>query len=57
MERKLKVAHFGAFDHDSYGDLIMPYIIEHFCPDVEFIHVAKSNEKTPWPDAKKIISV
>lgn len=53
-----RIAHFGAFDHDSYGDLLFPWITEHFLgSEYEVIHVAPSNTPTPWPDAKTCISV
>lgn len=57
VHRRLKIAHFGAFDHDSYGDLIFPFLVEHFLPDFEFVHVSPSGNPTKWQDAKKTISV
>jgi polysaccharide pyruvyl transferase WcaK-like protein len=60
MRKKLarpKIAHFGAFDHDSYGDLIFPIIAEHFLPDFELIHVSPTGNPTAWPDARKSISI
>ena len=47
-----KIAHFGAFDHDSYGDLIFPHIVEHFLPEFKFVHISPSGMSTPWNDAK-----
>lgn len=52
-----KIAHFGAFNHDSYGDLIFPHIVEHFLDEFEIIHVSPSRSATKWVDQKKIISV
>lgn len=52
-----KIAHFGAFDHDSYGDLIFPLLAEHFLPEFDFTHVSPTGNPTPWPDAKQTISV
>lgn len=52
-----KIAHFGAFDHDSYGDLILPHIVEYFLPEFEIVHVSPSGRDTPWSDAKKTISI
>lgn len=52
-----KIAHFGAFDHDSYGDLIFPFIVEHYLPEFDFVHISPSGKTTPWIDAKKTISV
>lgn len=57
VNKRLKIAHFGAFDHDSYGDLIFPLLVEHFLPEFDFIHVSPSGIPTPWPDAKKTISI
>ena len=51
-----KIAHFGAFDHDSYGDLIFPHIVEYLLPEFEFVHISPSGRDTPWSDAKKTIS-
>ena len=39
-KRRLKIAHFGAFNHDSFGDLIFPYIAENYLKDFELVHVA-----------------
>ena len=52
-----KIAHFGAFDHDSYGDLIFPHIVEHFLPEFKFVHISPSGRPTPWNDAKNTISI
>jgi glycosyltransferase involved in cell wall biosynthesis/polysaccharide pyruvyl transferase WcaK-like protein len=52
-----KIAHFGAFDHDSYGDLIFPLLVEYFLPEFDFTHVSPTGNPTPWPDAKQSISV
>ncbi|CAM8401332.1 GT4_PimA-like domain containing protein [Candidatus Methylopumilus universalis] len=56
-KKRLKIAHFGAFDHDSYGDLIFPFIVEHFLPEFDFIHISPSGKSTLWSDAKKTISI
>jgi len=53
-----KIAHFGAFDHDSYGDLLFPYLAEFFLGGgFSLVHVAPTNSLTSWADARKIISV
>jgi polysaccharide pyruvyl transferase WcaK-like protein len=57
IKKRLKIAHFGAFDHDSYGDLIFPFIVEHFLPEFDFIHISPSGKSTLWSDAKKTISI
>lgn len=54
---KKKIAHFGAYDHDSYGDLLFPHIVEHFLPDFDITHIAPTNLQTVWPDGKPIISI
>ncbi|MGY4493063.1 glycosyltransferase [Pseudomonas sp. TE3610] len=54
---KKLIAHFGAFDHDSYGDLLFPFVAQHFLGDeFELIHVAPTAKRTPWPDQPTIIS-
>jgi hypothetical protein len=55
--QKKKIAHFGAFDHSSYGDLLFPSIAEHFLPEYELIHVAPTRIPSGWRDARPIISV
>ncbi|MBU3585180.1 polysaccharide pyruvyl transferase family protein, partial [Polynucleobacter sp. AM-26B4] len=57
LDQRLKIAHFGAFDHDSYGDLIFPFVVEHFLPEFQFVHVSPTGKRTQWPDAKPTISV
>jgi polysaccharide pyruvyl transferase WcaK-like protein len=52
-----KIAHFGAYDHDSYGDLLFPHIAEHLFPDFSIIHVSPTGLATEWVDAKPTISV
>jgi hypothetical protein len=40
--RKKKIAHFGAFDHDSYGDLLFPLVAEAFLgSEFEVVHIAR----------------
>jgi len=52
-----KIAHFGAYDHDSYGDLLFPHIAEHLWPEFDITHVAPTNIATDWSDAKPILGV
>ncbi len=52
-----KIAHFGAFDHDSYGDLLFPKLAEHLLPDFSVTHVAPTAAKADWLDSAPIISV
>lgn len=55
---KKRIAHFGAFDHDSYGDLLFPFVAEHFLGnEFELVHVAPTGGQTPWPDQPATISV
>lgn len=56
-KRRLKIAHFGAFNHDSFGDLIFPYIAENYLKDFELVHVAPSSNPTIWTDAKSVITI
>lgn len=51
-----KIAHFGAFDHESYGDVLFPKMLEHLLPDFSITHVAPTNIVTQWTDACPIIS-
>lgn len=51
-----KLAHFGAFDHESYGDILFPKIIESLLPDFAITHVAPTNIGSQWTDACPIIS-
>lgn len=52
-----KIAHFGAFDHDSYGDLLFPKVAEFLFPDFDLTHVALTSGKTAWTDACPVIGI
>ncbi len=52
-----KIAHFGAFDHDSFGDLLFPLMIESLLPDFTITHVSPTGLPAPWVDARPSISV
>lgn len=52
-----KIAHFGAFDHSSYGDLLFPVIAEHFLPEFNIVHVAPTGIPSGWCDARPIMGV
>ena len=52
-----KIAHFGAFNHDSFGDLIFPHIVEYFLDEFEICHVSPGKLPTKWIDQKQVISV
>jgi|GEM_PF-2915894 glycosyltransferase involved in cell wall biosynthesis len=51
------IAHFGVFDHDSYGDLLFPFVAERLWPDFAFTHVAPTGLATAWSDARPILGV
>jgi glycosyltransferase involved in cell wall biosynthesis/polysaccharide pyruvyl transferase WcaK-like protein/DNA-binding FrmR family transcriptional regulator len=56
MKKRL-IAHFGAFDHDSYGDVLFPHIVENALPEFDFVHVSPTGGRPPWSDARDCISV
>lgn len=53
----MKIAHFGTFDIDNYGDLLFPHICRYRIPDAEWIHISPTNQKTTFDDALQTISV
>ena len=48
----MKLAHFGTFDVENYGDLLFPLILEHRLSSVcdEFVHVSPVGGPPPWDD-------
>ena len=52
-----KIAHFGAFDHDSYGDLLFPRMLELLLPDFTLIHVSPTGLPSRWADACPTLSI
>ncbi len=57
MKRKtLKIAHFGTFDVDNYGDLLFPHIAEFRLPNFNWEHISPTAGKTVFTDGKEIIS-
>jgi hypothetical protein len=52
-----KIAHFGAFDHDSYGDLLFPRILEMLLPDFDLVHVSPTGLPSRWTDACPTLSI
>lgn len=52
----IKVAHFGTFDVDNYGDLLFPHIAEYRLPNFQWEHVSPTNNLTVFKDSKSIIS-
>ena len=55
---KLKrVAHFGASDHDSFGDMLFPKLVGRFMPNCDIIYVSPFALKTPFVDATETIAI
>lgn len=50
----MKLAHFGAFDAHSYGDLMQPLLLEHRLSGLcgEFVHVAPAEGGPPLEDRR-----
>lgn len=55
--RLKRIAHFGASDHDSFGDLLFPKLAGHFMPDCDFTYVSPYALKTPFSDATGTIPI
>jgi hypothetical protein len=51
--------HFGAFDHDNYGDLLFPLLVENRLKDHGWsaIHISYSGRATPWKDARPSLMI
>lgn len=47
----MKVAHFGTFDVDNYGDLLFPKIAEWRIPNVDWLHVSPIGVKPAFVDS------
>jgi polysaccharide pyruvyl transferase WcaK-like protein len=52
----MKIAHFGTFDVDNYGDLLFPHIARFRYPKAEWIHISPTNHKTSFSDALPTLS-
>jgi polysaccharide pyruvyl transferase WcaK-like protein len=52
----MRLAHFGTFDVENYGDLLFPLIVEHKLSDIfdEIIHVSPLGAK-PYSDVAKSV--
>ena len=48
----MRLAHFGTFDVENYGDLLFPLLLEHRLSDLcqEFVHVSPTGGPPPWND-------
>lgn len=51
-----KIALFGTFDVDNYGDLLFPYIAQHRLKNYKLEFVSPTNKTTTFEDAKHVIS-
>ncbi|WP_417370985.1 polysaccharide pyruvyl transferase family protein [Gelidibacter japonicus] len=51
----IKIAHFGTFDVDNYGDLLFPHIAEYRLPHYKWEHVSPTNNITVFKDGMPII--
>jgi polysaccharide pyruvyl transferase WcaK-like protein len=51
-----KVAHFGTFDVDNYGDLLFPHLTEFRLPHYQWEHISPTIDFTVFKDSKPIIS-
>ena len=49
----MKIAHFGTFDVDNYGDLLFPHIVEWRLPTSFFIHISPTNNRLKFSDASE----
>lgn len=55
--QKKKIAHFGAFDHHSYGGLLFPFLAEALLGhEFEVTNVGLTTAPSPWPDRRPVIS-
>lgn len=52
----IKIAHFGTFDVDNYGDLLFPHIAEYRLSQYAWEHVSPTNNSTVFKDCKPIVS-
>jgi polysaccharide pyruvyl transferase WcaK-like protein len=46
-----RIAHFGTFDVENYGDLLFPLLAEVALPDFEVVHVSPIGGKPPFSDS------
>lgn len=52
----MKIAHFGTFDVDNYGDLLFPHIARFRHPKATWVHVSPTDNITNFTDALPTIS-
>jgi polysaccharide pyruvyl transferase WcaK-like protein len=53
----MRLAHFGTFDVENYGDLLFPLILEHRLADLcdDFIHVSPAGGAPMWDDCVRTV--
>lgn len=52
----MKIAHFGTFDVDNYGDLLFPFIAKYRYPDFDWTFVSPTDSTTQFFDSIQPIS-
>lgn len=52
----MKIAHFGTFDVNNYGDLLFPHIAEWRIPEALWFHISPLGSKTIFKDSLEVIS-
>jgi len=53
----MRIAHFGTFDVDNYGDLIFPHIARYKWPNYNWVHITPTNNKPSFSDSLPTINV
>ena len=58
QDEGLKLAYFGTFDVENYGDLLFPLILERKLADFcdEFIHVSPVGGQPLWQDCVRTVN-
>src|SRR5215213_9324871 len=53
----MRIAHFGTFDVENYGDLLFPLVLERRLSDLcdEFVHVSPVGGPPPWSDCVQTV--
>lgn len=55
----MRIAHLGAFDHDNYGDLLFPHILEWRLAGLQpqIVHAAPTAGASEWQDALPVQAI
>ncbi|MEX2536000.1 MAG: polysaccharide pyruvyl transferase family protein [Trueperaceae bacterium] len=53
----MRVAHFGTFDVDNYGDLLFPHLVQWRLPNVKVVHVSPTGRQPHFSDALESITL